>query len=119
MRNQDPVKVMIVDDSRRMRKLIAGLFTHTPVQVDECSDGREAEEIYRRIRPDWVFMDIKMKEMDGLAATRAIRHSFPEARIVIITNYDDAELREEARQAGAVGYILKENLSDLRRIIKQ
>ncbi|MGH9838430.1 MAG: response regulator [Blastocatellia bacterium] len=83
----------------------------------ECSDGVQALDAYRQHHPDWVLMDIKMKEMDGLAATRQIKAAFPQARIVIVTGYDDARLREAARSAGACAYVHKENLLELRQIL--
>lgn len=88
-------------------------------QCYECSDGSEALAAYTAHHPDWLLMDISMKEMDGLAATRQIIANYPEARIVIVTNYDDSDLRAEARAAGACAYVLKEDLSGLRHLICQ
>jgi DNA-binding NarL/FixJ family response regulator len=62
-------------------------------------------------------MDISMVTMDGMTATRRILQMFPAARIVIVTQYDDARLRSAARQAGACGYVLKNNLLDVRRFL--
>jgi len=62
-------------------------------------------------------MDIQMKNTDGLTATRQIIAAFANAKIVIVTNYDDTTFRESARQAGASGYVLKENLLDVRRTL--
>jgi DNA-binding NarL/FixJ family response regulator len=62
-------------------------------------------------------MDIKMKDVDGLAATRQIKAAFPEARIVMVTSFDEQSLRDEARLAGACGYVLKESLGDLVKIM--
>lgn len=81
----------------------------------ECGDGREALEAYQRCRPDWVLMDIEMKEMDGIMATREIMTAFPEAKVIIVTNYNDTDFREAARAAGALAYVVKENLLDVRR----
>jgi DNA-binding NarL/FixJ family response regulator len=58
-----------------------------------------------------------MKELDGISATRQIKAAFPDAQIIMITDYDDPKLREAARRAGACEYILKENLLDVRRIL--
>jgi NarL family two-component system response regulator LiaR len=62
-------------------------------------------------------MDIVMKEIDGLEATSLIKTSWPEARIVIVTSYDDSDLKKAARSAGAYEYVLKENLLELRRVL--
>jgi len=58
-----------------------------------------------------------MHSVDGLAATRQIKAAFPEARIVMVTSFDDQNLRDEAQLAGACGYVLKENLADLVKIM--
>ena len=63
-------------------------------------------------------MDIELGAVNGIAATGQIKHRFPNARVVIVTNYNDREMREAAARAGACGYVLKENLLDLRRQIE-
>jgi DNA-binding NarL/FixJ family response regulator len=60
-------------------------------------------------------MDIAMKDLDGISATRQIKAAYPDAKIIIVTGYDEAELRQAAREAGACGYVLKENLIELRQ----
>ncbi|MDQ3257461.1 MAG: response regulator [Acidobacteriota bacterium] len=64
-------------------------------------------------------MDIRMQAMDGIAATVQIKSAFPEAHIMIVTDYDDARLRQAADVAGACAYVLKENLFAVRNIINQ
>ncbi len=68
-------------------------------------------------QPDLGLMDIHMPRMDGLATTRQIRLRYPEARIVIVTDYDDDDLRSAAKDAGACGYALKQNLTELEALI--
>ena len=100
-----------------MRRVIRNVVSDL-ARVEECADGGEAVGAFARCRPDWVLMDIKMGALSGIEATRRIKSAFPEARIVIVTNYDDDDMREEARLAGACQYILKENLLALRSIIR-
>jgi len=90
------MKLLIVEDSAQMRRMIKSLVSDLATELYECADGAEALSAYREHRPDWVLMDIKMGEVDGLEATREIISAFPEARICIVTNYDDDELREAA-----------------------
>jgi len=109
--------VMIVDDNSGMREAIKASLANSLSEFCECSDGSQALSMYAQYLPTWVLMDIRMATMDGIAATRAIKESFPAARIVIVTNYDDKALREEAMQAGAMGFVLKDDLSLLLNVI--
>ena len=110
--------LLIVDDSDHIRRLIASLVGDLAETVVECSDGIEALAAYTRHRPDWVLMDIKMKHLDGIAATKLIRVAYADARIMIVTDYDDANLRDAALQAGAREYVVKDDLLSLRRILQ-
>jgi CheY-like chemotaxis protein len=89
--------ILIVEDSEPMRQMIVKLVGDLTESFTECSDGAQALGAYRQCRPDWVLMDIKMKEMDGLMATKQIKAAFPEARIIVVTGYDDPKLRDAAR----------------------
>jgi CheY-like chemotaxis protein len=113
------MKVMIVEDNDQMRRFIRSLVALLADDIYECSDGAEAVAAYAAHRPDWVLMDVEMKEMDGITATRKIKEAFADAKIVIVTQYDDAQLREAARAAGASEYVLKDNLLAVRQILTQ
>ena len=63
-------------------------------------------------------MDIKLKTLDGLLATETIMTAYPNAKIIIVTNYDDPDYRETATLAGAREYVLKENLLEIINLIK-
>ena len=105
--------VLIVEDNAKMRRMLKSLVADLASAVHECSDGAEALAAYAVHRPDWVLMDVMMSETDGITATREIHQAFPQARIVIITNYDDDDLRQAATEAGACGFVLKENLLEV------
>ena len=109
------MKVLIVEDDRAMRELLKRMVGDLVDSFCECGDGQDALAAYQMDRPDWVLMDIRMKAVDGLAATEQIVNAWPGARVLIVTSYNDASLREAARQAGACGYVLKENLLEVRR----
>jgi len=111
--------VMIVEDDARVRSLIRRMIDDLVVSVYECAGGQEAVELYRRLQPDLVLMDLRLEGVDGLSAARTIRDSFPEARLVIVTSYDALDLREAAREAGAMDYVVKDDLSSLRAIVKR
>ena len=111
------MNLLIVEDNDQMRRMIVRLVRGLAEHTYECSDGVKALPAYTIHRPDWVLMDVKMKEMDGITATQQIKASYPEANIMIVTDYDDPDLREAARSAGAREYVTKENLLDVRRIL--
>jgi CheY-like chemotaxis protein len=115
--SEGEMKLLIVEDNPNMRRLITGMLKDLAEAIYECADGSEAVAAYAACLPDWVLMDIKMKEMDGIAATRRIRARWPAAQIMIVTDYDDATFREAARDAGACEYVVKDSLVDVRRVL--
>ena len=112
------MKLLIVEDNSSIRRLIRSIVENLAEEVHECEDGAEAFAAYIAHRPDFVLMDIAMKVVDGITATRLIKAADASAMIIIVTNYDDADLREAASIAGAWGYVLKENLLELRRLLE-
>ncbi len=113
------VKLLIVEDNLPMRRLIRRLTEDLFTEVSECGDGASAATLYETMHPDWVLMDIQMGDVNGIAATRQIISAHPEAKIVIVTDYDDASLRAAATEAGACAYVLKEDLLGLRQLLIQ
>ncbi|HWP42616.1 MAG TPA: response regulator transcription factor [Blastocatellia bacterium] len=110
------MKVLIVEDNASMHHLISSIVGDL-AEVFECEDGSQALPLYERHRPDWVLMDIRMKRVNGIEATRRITAAHTEARVVVVTNYDDERLRKSARSAGACAYLIKEDLYALRWIL--
>ena len=111
-------KLLIIDDHPQMRLLLQFVVRDLVQMVYECEDGSQALAAYALYRPDWVFMDIEMKGMDGLTATSTLHRIFPDAKVIIITQHNDEHFREAARQAGACAYVLKENLLSLRPLLR-
>ena len=112
------MKLMIVDDSEPIRRVIASFLDDLVDEFVECEDGNKALAAYSQHHPDIVLMDIKMKQTDGFEATAEIRKAFPTARIVVVSQWDTPTLREHARESGAEGYVSKANLLPLRQIIE-
>ncbi len=110
-------KILIVDDHAETRRLTRFFLRDLRFEFEECADGADALDCYEKIRPDWVLMDWEMKRMNGLTATRRIVESHAEARILMVTQYDDKELRLAAIEAGASGFILKDDLLGLRSFL--
>lgn len=109
--------LLIVDDNPSMRRLIRSVVADLTLSIHECDDGAKAMAAYEAYLPEWILMDVEMKEMDGLTATRAITTAHPEAKILIVTKHGNPRLRDKAQAAGASGYVLKEDLLSLRAII--
>ena len=112
------MKVLIVDDSEQARLMIRRYLFNLADEVCECDDGAGALAAYRDFMPDWVLMDWEMKQMDGIEATRSIIDAFPTARILMVTQHNDRELRSAANEAGACGFFPKDNLLDLSEFFK-
>jgi CheY-like chemotaxis protein len=111
--------VLIVEDNASVRRLLRRAIDQVATQIWECNDGADALSFYDDHRPDVVLMDIRMPQMDGLAATRQIRRFHADAKIVIVTDSDDEELRAAATKAGACGYVLKQDLMGLASMIEK
>ena len=92
------MKLLIVEDNESMRRTIKSIIGTLADEIYECSDGSEAVNLYGECRPDWVLMDIRLERMDGIEATSRIMALYPDAKIVIVTNYDDQTLTEAAFQ---------------------
>jgi DNA-binding NarL/FixJ family response regulator len=103
-------RILIADDHPLFRAALIQLLSGSPglEVVGEASDGREAVELCRRLRPELVLMDIKMPEIDGLEATRKIKQEMPSTIILMLTAWEDPNHLLEALKAGAAGYVLKD-----------
>jgi CheY-like chemotaxis protein len=108
--------LLIAEDSLKMRKLLKETVGDYFTEIFECENGIEAFEIYRKNKPDWTLMDIQMPIMDGITATKKITGINPFAKVIIVTNYDSISLRKGAKDAGAIRYIMKENLGEINDI---
>ena len=104
------IRVVIADDHPLLRRgLETALQLHGDIElVAQAADGAEAVAICERLRPDVILMDLVMPGMDGTAATREILHRCPGTRVLVLTSYSDDALIQEALNAGAIGYLMKD-----------
>ena len=117
------IRLLIADDHALVRSGLRSMLQREPgiEIVGEARNGREAVELCRSLRPDLVLMDVRMPDMDGLEATRAIKREHPETGVLMVTMHENRDYMLEATKAGAAGYVLKdasrsELISAVRRV---
>jgi DNA-binding NarL/FixJ family response regulator len=110
--SSQPIRVMTVDDHPLLREGIAAVIEGQADMklVGEATNGREAIERYRSLRPDVTLMDLRMPDINGIEAIAAIRSEFPGARIIVLTTYTGDAQALGALKAGASAYLLKSML---------
>ena len=102
-----PWRILIADDESLIRLDLREMLTHLGYDVvGEAADGRSALELAKKLRPDLVIMDIKMPDVDGIAAAENLTRE-KIAPVVLLTAYSDQGLVERAKEAGVVGYVVK------------
>jgi len=104
------IRVLLADDQALF---LEGLETLLSSQKDiqvvgQAADGQEAVDLALELHPDVILMDIQMPVLDGIGATRRVKQSLPECRVIALTTFDDKEIVFNALRAGAVGYLLKD-----------
>ncbi len=109
-----PIRVLLVDDHAMVRR---GLATFLMVFDDlelagEADSGAAAIRLCEQLQPDVVLMDLMMPDMDGATATRLIRRKHPKIQVVALTSFKEERMVQNALQAGAIGYLLKDVSAD-------
>ena len=102
--------ILIVDDHEiarsGLRRMLAG--AKDLAVIGEAVGGREALELCHHVSPDVVLMDVRMPDLDGITATRALKQEFPAPSVIMVTMYQNADYLYQALKAGAAGYLLKD-----------
>ncbi len=109
-RGHESTRLAIVDDHQLAREGLRDMLADAlDIEVvGEAANGREALLLCSRLHPDLVLMDVRMPEMDGLAATREIKQRYPETSVMMVTMHENPDYLLEALKAGAAGYVLKD-----------
>ena len=104
------IRVLLVDDQALFREGLDTLLSvHKDIQViGQASNGQAAVDLALKLRPDVILMDMQMPILNGVGATRRLKGSLPDCRIIVLTTFDDKETIFDALRAGAVGYLLKD-----------
>lgn len=110
MSTEERLRVVIVDDHAISREGLAAILRRVPdlELVGEAADGPGALEVYRRLRPDVMLMDVGLPGLNGIDVTQTLCREFPEARIIMLTVHDGDEYVYRALRAGARAYLLKD-----------
>lgn len=108
------IRVLLVDDQAVVRRALRVRFHLEPDLrvVGEASSGSEALTLAQTLSPDVVLMDIRMPGMDGIEATAALRRVVPQSAVVILSIYDDAQIRGRAQAAGAAALVEKRGATE-------
>ena len=109
------MKVLIVDDDFFITTALKTILEADP-EIQVCGsgkNGKEAISLYDSLHPDILLMDIRMEEMDGLAASKEILSQYPQARILLLTTFLDDEYIIQALKLGAKGYLLKQDYNSI------
>jgi DNA-binding NarL/FixJ family response regulator len=107
------IKILVVDDFERYRRFVCSLLRrHVECQIWEVSDGLEAVQRARELRPDLILLDIGLPGVNGIEAGRRIREVSANSRILYLSQESSADLVQEALQLGAQGYVLKADAAD-------
>ena len=105
---QTAVRLLIVDDHPVIRDGLRAMLLHSKVEIiGEAENGLDAVERARELKPDVILMDVRMPDMDGLAATRLIKEENSSIAVVILTSFESNDYLHEAVDAGAAGYLQK------------
>lgn len=105
--------LLLVDDHKLLRQGLRRAVEEAGFDVvGEAGDGEEALRLAVELQPDLVLMDVTMPVLDGIEATRRLRQSVPEAKVVILTMHGEEETVSQALRAGAVAYLLKDCSTD-------
>jgi len=104
-----PARIVVADDHAILRHSLMMLLDALPEMeiVGEAADGRDAIAVCEKLHPDVVVMDVAMPHLNGIEATRQIRHSCPATYVVILSAFGDQDQLREALRAGATGYVVK------------
>ncbi len=113
------MKLMIVDDHAGVRSMIRHLLSPNCNEICECASGDEAVRLASEFKPDYVTMDVRMPGLCAFNAARAIREAQSTARVIMVSSYDEPELRKFAVESGAIAYVQKENLVELLEFVNR
>jgi len=116
----EEMKILVVDDEVEVANFLCVFLKRLGLNSEKANSGKEGLEAFNRYKPEWVFLDIKMPDMDGLELLKKIKEIDADIKVIMITGKDDEVIQNEARLLGASDYIVKPmDLEEMRKIIKK
>ena len=113
-------KILVIDDEPGILEMIQGHFSLRGFDVFTASDGRIGIEECRRVMPDVILLDLKMKEMDGDAALPELRRLVPNAKIFVISAYQDEVMEKRIRGLGVTAHFEKPvSIIEIEKVIRE
>ena len=112
------MKFLIVDDHKEFREVLKRRLNTSNDEVFEVEETSRIVQVYAQHRPDLVLMDVRVPPVNSLEATKLLKASYPEAHIIIVTQYDDNKFIQRATEVGAEAFVSKADLSPLFEKIK-
>lgn len=114
------MKILVVDDEVEVVNFLCVFLNRLGISAEKAICGKEALEAFRNNRPEWVFLDIKMPDMDGLEVLKKMKEIDPNIKAMMITGRNDESAQNEAQALGASDYLMKPiDLDNLREKIEQ
>ena len=117
MRQAGAPKLLIAEDQAALRRVIRTVVAGLAGEIRDCVSAGDLEQTYAAWKPDFVLIDAEMKTLDAFSAMRSIKGVNPSAKVIIVSGYHSAEMREAAMKAGALAYVMKEDLLEIGRLL--
>ena len=114
------MKILVVDDEVEVASFLCAFLKRLGLTSEKANSGKEAIDTFNRYKPEWVFLDIKMPDMDGLELLKKMKEIDNNIKAIMITGKDDDTVQNEARLIGASDYIVKPmDLDEMKKIISK
>ncbi len=112
------MKILVVDDEVEVANFLCAFLSRLGLKTKKANCAKEALEVFNEYNPDWVFLDIKMPDIDGLELLKRIKEIKSEVNAIMITGKDDESVQVQARALGAKDYLVKPmDLDEMRKVI--
>jgi DNA-binding NarL/FixJ family response regulator len=113
------MKLLIAEDQAALRRVIGAIVEGVSGEIRDCLSTAELEHMCGEWRPDFVVIDAEMQSLDTTALLRALQAKSAASKVIVVSGYDSADLRDAALRAGAVAYVVKDDLREIARLLEE